>query len=321
MNKLLLKFLPIIDLVIVPVILVSTLPMRLYRRLGPQRLPKSTTLLKNIGVFPIRDDFYEPLFNDAHLTKPLQDIRNLPGIDLNYEKQIGFLKKLNFQNDFDEFLQSQAGLSKELQFTFKNGFFESGDAEFLYSVVRYTKPRSVIEIGAGASTKLIAAALEKNKSETNLAAKYTCIDPLVQPWLENFPSITLKRQKVEDIDIDFFQSLGEGDLLFIDSSHMIRPQGDVLYEYLEVIPNLKKGVLVHVHDIFTPHDYPEEWVRKNIRFWNEQYLLEATLSNNTSYEIIAALNYLKHRNFEALHRVCPYMTRDREPGSFYFIVK
>ena len=102
---------------------------------------------------------------------------------------------------------------------------------------------------------------------------------------------------------------------------MIRPQGDVLYEYLNIIPQLQSGVLVHVHDIFTPRDYLDNWIRRDVRFWNEQYLLEALLGNSARYEVVAALNLLKHEHYAELKRVCPYLESDREPGSFYFRIR
>ena len=92
-------------------------------------------------------------------------------------------------------------------------------------------------------------------------------------------------------------------------------------EYLEVIPLLKSGVFVHVHDIFTPRDYLDEWIREDVLFWNEQYLLECLLSNEGRYEIIAALNFLKHTNFHKLQKVCPYLKKESEPGSFYFKIR
>jgi hypothetical protein len=98
---------------------------------------------------------------------------------------------------------------------------------------------------------------------------------------------------------------------------VIRPQGDVICEYLEILPILRSGVVVHIHDIFTPRDYLEEWVLKSVLLWNEQYLVEAFLSNNPQWVIISALNYLKHRHFDALKRVCPFLSPDREPGSLY----
>ena len=115
-----------------------------------------------------------------------------------------------------------------------------------------------------------------------------------------------------------FQSLEAGDFLFIDSTHMIRPQGDVLHEYLTIIPSLPKGVFIHAHDIFSPHDYLDEWVRDKVHFWNEQYLLEALLTGSRNLEVVAALNFLKNKYYGDLLEVCPYLTTNSEPGSFYF---
>jgi len=101
---------------------------------------------------------------------------------------------------------------------------------------------------------------------------------------------------------------------------MIIPGGDVLREYLNILPSLNKGVYIHVHDIFTPNDYPSAWLRDHVLFWNEQYLLEAILANSSRYKVTGALNWLKHHHFDELKQACPYLTKDREPGSFYFKV-
>jgi hypothetical protein len=106
-------------------------------------------------------------------------------------------------------------------------------------------------------------------------------------------------------------------VLFIDSSHVIRPHGDVLFEYLEVLPTLKPGVLVHVHDIFSPKNYSARWLVQELRLWNEQYLLEAFLTHNDRWEIICSLNYLKHKQYDRLQAVAPMLTPTGEPGSFY----
>lgn len=99
----------------------------------------------------------------------------------------------------------------------------------------------------------------------------------------------------------------EGDILFIDSSHIIRAQGDVLLEYLEILPRLKPGVIIHIHDIFTPKDYLEEFILKNRYMWNEQYLLEALLTNTNSFKIIAAVNFLKENYFNEIAAKCPVL--------------
>jgi hypothetical protein len=136
------------------------------------------------------------------------------------------------------------------------------------------------------------------------------------PWLER-SGVRVIRERVETVDQALFRSLEAGDLLFIDSSHVIRPQGDVLCEFLEILPQLRPGVAVHVHDVFTPRDYPRSWVVDKVRLWDEQYLLEALLSGSRDWKVLGAVNCLKHDHFTALQAACPFLTRDREPGSFY----
>jgi hypothetical protein len=184
-------------------------------------------------------------------------------------------------------------------------------------LIRARKPRRLFEIGSGNSTLIARDALNKNRQEAaGYSCKHLCIEPFEAPWLES-TGVTTLRKRVEDVDHALFDELQENDLLFIDSSHVIRPQGDVLTEYLQILPVLRPGVIVHVHDIFSPRDYPSEWVKQRMLLWNEQYLLEGFLTGNDSWKIIAALNLLRHRHFDALRRVCPYLTPEREPGSFY----
>ncbi len=316
-RKTILALLPLIDFVLLPFVALAAIVLKAYRRMGSKKLPLNTRLLKKIGVFPIRNHYYEPLIDHAQLKRPLKDKRNLPGINLRHAEQLSLLEQLTYQNDLEAFIEKQKNVDPALRFVIENDSFESGDAEFLFNFIRHTKPNKVIEIGCGASTKIISGALQCNVDETAKIAHHICIEPYEQPWLDAFENIELLRQKLEDVDTNLFASLGANDLLFIDSSHIIRPQGDVLCEYLEILPILKPGVFVHVHDIFTPRDYLESWVKEDVFFWNEQYLLEALLSKNPSYEVVAALNYLKHEEYDALKKVCPYLEGSREPGSFY----
>jgi len=317
MKNVIKKVIPVLDWALLLLLLPSALVMKIYRRLGSKRLLRSTNLLKKIGVFPIRDHYYEPLFNDKHLSVSLREPRNLPGINFNELEQIELLKQLTYQNEFLDFVESESKKLEPSSFKLDNGSFESGDAEFLFNFIRHIKPRKVIEIGCGTSTKIIQKAIGENDISENSATSHLCVEPYEQPWLEKFPKIKLIRDKVENLDLKIFQDLEAGDLLFIDSSHMIRPQGDVLHEFLSIIPSLKKGVFVHIHDIFSPHDYLDEFVKTSVLFWNEQYLLEALLTGNSALKVVASLNMLKHRHYNELKNVCPYLTESREPGSFY----
>lgn len=271
-------------------------------------------MLSSIGVLPIRRHYYEPYVDRAELYRPLSEVRPLPAIDLNVEGQLLLLGKLRFAAELS-FLA--APRDSEFRFGLNNGSFESGDAEYLYQLIRYVKPRRIFEIGSGNSTLMVAEAIRANSAEApEYRCQHLCIEPFEAPWLEKIGVETI-RKRVEHVDREIFRALEENDILFIDSSHVIRPQGDVLTEYLEVLPILRKGVIVHVHDIFTPRDYPEDWVLGRRWLWNEQYLLEAFLANNEKWKVIGALNYLMHSHPDALRAVCPFVEPSREPGSFY----
>lgn len=284
------------------------------RRIGLHRLPLTRSALVRIGVLPIRRHYYDPFVTAEDLRYPLDQERPLPGIDWNLPEQLALLQSMIFAAETADF-----GAHDRPALTYRTGndSFESGDAEYLYQIIRLKKPRRIFEVGSGHSTLVARQAIRKNLEESpGLTCKHLCIEPYEMPWLES-SGVTVIRQRLETIDRALFSELQADDLLFIDSSHIIRPQGDVLTEYLEIIPTLRPGVIVHIHDIFTPRDYPDAWVRGRMLLWNEQYLLEAFLSGNRDWKVIGALNLLRHRYYDEMQRVCPHLTPDSEPGSFY----
>ena len=274
-------------------------------------------IFMKLGILPVTDHYYQPLINPAkYLRKSLRDDRELPGIDFNTEEQLNLLSKFNYN---EELLKYPVNRSTGTEFCYDNGSYESGDAEYLYNIIRHFKPTRIMEIGSGNSTLMVRNAITSNKVEnSNYTCDHICIEPYEQPWLEKI-EIELIREKVECIDVSFFQKLEANDILFIDSSHVIRPQGDVLFEYLELLPTLNKGVLIHVHDIFSPKDYKNDWIHDHHLLWNEQYLLEAFLTFNSEFKIIGALNYLTHHHYKELAEKCPIfaMQPGREPGAFW----
>lgn len=305
-----------LDVLLIPITFIAALWSAYFRRSWGANMPITKFIFNTIGVFPIVDHYYEPLFNLKHISKSLREDRNLPGINLNLTEQLELL------NSFDcnqELLSIPNKRLNDTEFYFNNGSFESGDAEYLYNMIRTYKPSQILEIGSGNSTLMAKKAVDKNKElNPTYNCEHICIEPFEMPWLENL-NVNVVREKVEDLDKSVFKNLKANDILFIDSSHVIRPQGDVLCEYLEILPILNSGVIVHIHDIFTPKDYLNEWVLEHNRFWNEQYLLEAFLSMNNHYRIIGALNYLKHNHWQLLSSKCPYLLPEREPGSFWMI--
>ncbi|MFC7673173.1 class I SAM-dependent methyltransferase [Mycolicibacterium sp. GCM10028919] len=316
------NFAAALDLLAVPFAFLASILALAIRRAGINRMPYTSRVFRRIGVYPIRDHYYEPLFNTAHLTRSLDQDRDLPGIDWNIAEQLKLLEKFEFNRELVvlplEHGSAERGSNRK--FFYNNGMFESGDAEYFYNVIRHLKPRRLIEIGSGQSTLLAKQAIAENvRQDPNSGCEHICIEPYEAGWLEQ-TGVKVIRERVEAVPKELFRTLSRGDILFIDSSHMIRPQGDVLFEYLEILPILQPGVFVHIHDIFSPRDYPEKWISQDVRFWNEQYLLEAFLNFNASFEIVGALNFLKHHYPKDLASCCPILSEQmdsREPGSFW----
>lgn len=192
------------------------------------------------------------------------------------------------------------------EFHFNNGFFERVDAEVAYSFVRMRKPERIVEIGSGNSTLLLAAAMQRN-ADAGFPGELISIEPSPPHYLkEGLPGLTrLIPARVQDTPFDLFLSLKENDILFIDSSHVVSIDSDVIYECLFILPRLAPNVLVHFHDIFAPLDYPEKFVKTNLCFWGEQYLLEAFLSFNSKFEVIWAGSAMQRFHPEVLREAFP----------------
>lgn len=312
MKKLILRFLPKIDIVLSIFIYASAWVLKKIRHIGMNRLPYCKNALIKVGVFPICDHYYEPQFDYRNMKQPFSQERVLLGIDWNISEQFRMLEKMEFAHELIDIQNDKTN-----SYDYCNDFFKSGDAEYWYQLIRALKPKRLFEVGSGNSTLMAIKAIHMNRDEDPAyECKHVCIEPYEMPWLEA-TGVSVIRKKVEDIELTFFSELQQNDILFIDSSHIIRPQGDVLFVFLELLPSLNKGVIVHIHDIFSPKNYLKHWLEDEVRFWNEQYLLEAFLSHNSSWRILGALNWLHHNHYEKLKLIAPFLTSDREPGSFY----
>ena len=311
---------PVGDVLALPFTLIAALWLKLIRRVGVYRMKASRALFNRIGVFPIRDHYYEPAFNPRHLRADLSQERRLPGLDLNVAGQLALLDRFRYAQELDRFPRQPVG---PRVFHYENPNFPPGDSEYLYSIIRLFKPRRVLEIGSGFSTLMMLNAIAANAAEEcAYRCEVRCIEPYEMGWLEELAGVEVIRQRIEEIDAAVVQRLEANDILFIDSSHVIRPQGDVLREYLELLPLLAPGVLVQIHDIFTPRDYPAGWVVDEVRFWNEQYLVEAFLSCNARFSVIGALNFLAKRYPERLAEKFPVFgekAHDYDPGSLWLL--
>jgi hypothetical protein len=311
---------PVLDVLLAPTTLLAALLLKAIRRVGVYRLRVSRAIFNLVGVFPIWDHYYEPMFNPRHLRRPLEEDRSLPGIDLRAAAQLEFLARFRWQEELTNIPVNPVGATA---YGYDNPNFRAGDAEYFYSLIRLVKPRRIYEVGSGMSTLMARLAVAANRREDPAyACDHLCIEPYEMPWLEQVEGVKVLRQRIEDVDAAQFAALDANDILFIDSSHVIRPQGDVLRVFLEILPTLRTGVYVHVHDIFTPRDYLREWVVDQVKLWNEQYLVEAFLTLNQGFAVVGALNYLSRHHRQALAAACPMYARTAdtaEPGSLWLL--
>jgi len=265
----------------------------------------------------MRHHYYQPAFNVNKIPAEAWTKQDpLLGIDMRLEEQVSLLGQFNCANELLKFPRRKPMLG--LEYHYENESFKSGDSEILYSMIRHFRPNKIVEIGSGFSTRMAKAALDQNRKEGDDPV-HICIEPFEMPWLEKLKNTDVVRSLVEDVDPEIFRNLKENDILFIDSSHVLRMGGDVYVEYLKILPILPSGVIVHIHDIYWPFDYPREVVQARRYFWNEQYLLQAFLAFNRDFEVLLALNYLaEHRN-EVLKKACPVYAQEtgRVPGSFW----
>ena len=240
-----------------------------------------------LGVSVTPSHFYFPVPS----LKSLQDknwsaCRPCATLDFRLSEQIQRLHRefLPFASEW-EFPEGPTSDTRE--FHFNNGFFERVDAEVAHSIVRQYKPRRIIEVGSGNTTLLLTAALRKNIAE-GYPGELISIEPAPASFLkEGVPGVAqMIERPVQKVPLELFRTLQANDILFIDSSHVVSMDSDVVHECLRILPELAPGVLIHFHDIFTPLDYPKKFVVTNLCFWCEQYMLEAFLAFNSAFRVM-----------------------------------
>jgi hypothetical protein len=268
-------------------------------------------------VLPVH--FYSPVPQLAKLPADLWSKRSeLPGIDLRDQAQVRLLAEFKsaFKHEYDAF--NRPPTANPACFYIGNPMFSSVDAEILFCMIRHHKPTLLIEVGSGFSTLAAAAAARKNAAEGS-PLEIQSIEPFPPDFLESMPTDhwSLVRKPVQEIGLADFSELRANDILFVDSSHVVKTGSDVLYLYLDVFPRLRPGVIVHVHDIFLPLDYPTEWVHGEHRFWSEQYLLQAFLAFNHEFEILWAGSYMRTQHDDLLAAAFASYGPESSPGSLW----
>ena len=307
---------PLRDELLAVASVVPALLARAYTR-RPDLAPRTGRVWEAAGLLPVPYHFYQPILRPSAVPEwGAEDA--LAGVDLRIDAQLRLLARL--EGFAPEVATATRGSRQgdATTFDYGNDSFKSGDAEVLYEMLRLFHPARVVEVGAGHSTRMIRLALDANARDGN-DCRHTVIEPYPKPWLSSLGADVIVHERVERAGTKHFEDLGENDVLFIDTSHVVRMGGDVQHLYLRVLPALRPGVLVHVHDIFLPRDYPREWVAVQKKFWTEQYLLQAFLAFNSRFEVLLALAYLSQHHHIELCRACPVYAAEpgRAPGSFW----
>jgi len=269
------------------------------------------------------DYYYVPISNilDLNKDKSWRKKSNLDGIKIDLKNQLDNIKKivLPFQEEYkngkiyNEAVKLNAGPGY--------GVIE---AQALHGVIRHYSPKKIIEIGSGVSTHCMLEAGAKN---------ITCIEPYTSNFLKTNTNIKLIKKKVQDAGIKIFEDLSVGDFLFIDSTHTLKIGSDVSQIYLEIIPKLKPGVIIHIHDIYFPYNYSRE-ANNTMYQWLETQMLQALLIKNQKIEILFCMSHLHYEFSNDLKEIFPMYEPQKDidgiskirdkgffPSSIYLITK
>lgn len=177
------------------------------------------------------------------------------------------------------------------RYYWNNNYFPPSDAFTLAGVMQKELPRRIIEVGSGFSSAVMLDTLDATRKQVEFT--------FVEPYPERLYSLLSKNDRssakvlecpVQEVSLEAFDQLEAQDILFIDSSHVAKIGSDVTFLFLRVLPRLKPGVIVHVHDIFYPSSYPADWIRDGLG-WNESLFLRAFLIGNDSFEVLAWNSY------------------------------
>ena len=280
---------------------------RAYRAVHRGALRKA---LPSLGwnVYPSRD-FYSPLpvLSELEKTRELWDKPSeMVGVRYDIEKMKTILERCveHFGDEYTSLPDYE-----EVKTLGMGPGFTIIDAMTLYFMVRDLKPHRFFEIGSGFSTYYSWQAVQKNREE-GIETTYQVVDPFPRDRMRKLEGISVKAAPAQEVPLEFFAQLGAGDVLFIDTTHVLKLGGELAYLFMEVIPRLKPGVTVHVHDIHFPYNVPypaQQYVfdSKWGSYWTEAMLLQAFLAFNSDFEIYYSAPMLRHFDEPYLAKTIP----------------
>jgi len=271
-----------------------------------QKLRRAIAATVDWNIAPSAD-FYSPLPKMKSLLEHERRwfrASDMAGVEVDLKQMEEFLTKLVAEYSAD--YQALPPYDETKQKGFGPGF-TTIDAMVLYFMVRHLRPRRFIEIGSGLSSYYAWLAGQKNRT-TNQPLRQLCIDPMPFQSLGTLPDIEIRAQEAQDADLAWFSELEAGDILFIDSTHVVKVDGEVPYLVLEVLPRLKPGVMVHFHDIHFPYHVPcdaQQYVYDHAYYWTEAMLVQAFLCFNKAFRIVLSTPMLRFHAESFLQKTLP----------------
>ena len=248
-------------------------------------------ILKNAAVplFVPPGHFYSPIVNVAELVAlraEQAEKSDLLDIDANPGRQLALFRQLSGYFGRIPFPVAQTGT---FRYYFENDFYSYGDALMLSAFIQHFRPRRIIEVGCGFSSAVILDTLDR-MTDPPANTNYVLVEPYTERLKlllrsTDYRRITVIEKPVQQVDLELFVGLQENDILFLDTTHILKTGSDVHHELFQILPRLKPGVLIHFHDVFHGFEYPEAWTVQQNRSWNELYALRALLMNNSRYQI------------------------------------
>ena len=237
------------------------------------------------------------------------DAVDIIGIDLHIDAQLALLKSLEPELAWWPYHRRRD--AKKLRYHPDNDYFGNTDGQTLAALLRRHKPRRYVEIGSGWSSALVLDLMDR---DPQVRPEVRFVEPYPERLLSllkpgDLDRVQLLEERAQDLDLELFHELAAGDVLVVDSTHVSKIGSDVNRLIFDVFPRLARGVIVHVHDVLYPFEYPPEWIFEG-RAWNEAYLLRALLTENPRWEVLLWPAQLWHQHPEAMRAALGPHARD-----------
>jgi len=273
------------------------------------------------GFLPIPLHYYQPFPRAGDLERSgfWQRRSDLAGVQIDWDDVLDRLASVGrFASECDWPETS----NDPRRYHCANGTFGFTSAAVAHGMLRLLRPHRVLEVGSGYSTHILCAALAANAADDGTDPELVSVEPFPATILDtDLPRLKRRiREPVERLGLDLFEELAAGDVLFIDSTHVLRYGGDVEFLYLSVLPRLAEGVVVHVHDIHLPDPYPRTYFDSERWVWNEQQLLQAFLAHNQAFRVLLPCWWIHRDHDEAFRRAFRRYDPDlHRPGSSFWM--